>query len=125
MIWIIDSRQNCETIAAAGRKTGGCLSIMQTTTPTTLTLAGYLTETTLADALVRIVGVDRWLGGQLRVQKCRKRWDMGFRSDDAVIVVEYDGDGHYCNTLKIRADRDKDQIAAAQGWRTVRFPYWN
>lgn len=87
-------------------------------------LSGYLTELSLVDALLRIVGVDNWLGGQLRAPKCRRRWDMGFRSASGIVVVEYDGDGHYCNTLKIKGDAEKDRIAQDQGWRTVRIPYW-
>src|SRR5262249_6490442 len=30
----------------------------------------------------------------------------------------------YCNSLKIKADRAKDEAAARAGARLVRFPYW-
>jgi hypothetical protein len=39
-------------------------------------------------------------------------------------VVEYDGDEHYRHSMKIKADRTKDDIASAAGFRVVRFPYW-
>jgi len=87
-------------------------------------IQGYLTASKLADALRQVVGAGNWLGGELTLPGSRKRWDMGFRREQSVIVVEYDGDEHYCNTLKIKVDREKDALAAKQGWRTVRFPYW-
>ena len=47
-----------------------------------------------------------------------------FSHDHGTMVVEYDGDEHYCNTLKIKADIEKDQKAAEMGYRVVRIPYW-
>lgn len=84
---------------------------------------GYLTESKLAQALKQIVG-DRWGGSQLRVEGTKRRWDMWFVGDEGRVVVEFDGDEHYRNTMKIKADREKDAIAAAQGLRVIRVPYW-
>src|ERR1039457_5041809 len=41
-----------------------------------------------------------------------------------ITVVEYDGDEHYRHSLKLKADRAKDEIARKQGCKVVRFPYW-
>ncbi len=49
---------------------------------------------------------------------------MGFNEGARRVVVEYDGDEHYRNTLKIKADQEKDLLARAQGLEVVRFPYW-
>src|SRR5262245_66023943 len=84
---------------------------------------GYLTEASLTNALREIVGAD-WLGGQVRLPGVRRTWDVAFRADERIVLVEYDGPDHYCNSLKIKADRAKDEAAARAGARLVRFPYW-
>jgi hypothetical protein len=38
--------------------------------------------------------------------------------------VEYDGDEHYRNSLKVKADREKDRLAREAGMGLVRVPYW-
>src|SRR5690242_12142575 len=49
---------------------------------------------------------------------------MAYHRDGNVTVVEYDGDEHYRNSLKIKADRAKDEAARTLGYQVVRFPYW-
>ena len=49
---------------------------------------------------------------------------MSYQIDGRITVVEFDGDEHYRHTLKIKRDRDKDEIAKNQNCRVVRFPYW-
>lgn len=49
---------------------------------------------------------------------------MGFTRDGKLVVVEFDGDEHYRDTLKIKADREKDAVAAGAGMQVVRVPYW-
>lgn len=84
---------------------------------------GYLTEAKLAAALRQIVGAG-WSGVELKVAGTKRRWDMGFERDGRRVVVEYDGDEHYRNTMKIKADREKDAAAKAEGLVVVRIPYW-
>lgn len=60
----------------------------------------------------------------MRVVDGRQRWDMSLRIGGEIFVVEYDGDEHYRNSMKIKSDRAKDEAAHALGWRVVRFPYW-
>src|SRR5262245_54359863 len=84
---------------------------------------GYLIESKLAAALQRIVP-DGWLGDQVHVDGSRYRWDMSYQIDGTVSVVEYDGDEHYRHSMKIKADRAKDEIARTNGYKVVRFPYW-
>ena len=40
------------------------------------------------------------------------------------MLVEYDGDEHYRDSLKIKADIEKDQFAQKNDMRLVRMPYW-
>jgi hypothetical protein len=91
--------------------------------PRKVTIDGYLTEAKLAAGLKQIVG-DRWTGVELKVAGTRRRWDMGFEEAGRRVVVEYDGDEHYRNTLKIKIDREKDEVAKAEGLHVVRMPYW-
>jgi very-short-patch-repair endonuclease len=91
--------------------------------PRTIRIEGYLTESKLLKALQKLLP-DCCLGEQVPVTNTRQRWDMAYRIDGKVTVVEYDGDEHYRHSLKIKGDRTKDEIARSSGWRVVRFPYW-
>lgn len=86
-------------------------------------IEGYLTEEKLAKALSEVVG-SRWGGTQLRVEGTKRRWDMWFVQGAGKVVVEFDGDEHYRNTLKLKVDQEKDAIASEHGLRVVRIPYW-
>ena len=84
---------------------------------------GYLTQRKLADALQQIVG-DAWAGNEIQIPNSRRRWDMAYRDNETIVVVEYDGDEHYRNSIRIKVDCEKDAVASAAGYRTVRIPYW-
>jgi hypothetical protein len=86
-------------------------------------IESYLTESKLAVALQQLFG-GAWAGGQVSLPGSRRRFDMAFRAAGATVLVEYDGDDHYRDSLKIRADRQKDDLAAANGMRLIRIPYW-
>lgn len=88
-----------------------------------ITIEGYLTETKLATALQQIVG-DLWRGGQVLLPGSRRRWDMAFSQNGSLVLVEFDGDAHYRDSLKIKVDREKDRIAEENRMRVVRVPYW-
>jgi len=88
-----------------------------------IAIESYLTESKLAVALVQLVGA-AWVGGQLKLPGSRRRFDMAFVAAGTTVLVEYDGDEHYRDTIKIKADRQKDALAAAHGMRLVRVPYW-
>lgn len=89
----------------------------------TITIDGYLTQKKLAAALAEIVG-DDWLGSELKLPNARRRWDMAYCRKDQTTVVEYDGDAHYRDPLKIKIDAEKDAVAHSLGYRVVRIPYW-
>lgn len=84
---------------------------------------GYLTQRKLADALQQIVG-DAWAGNEVQIPNSRRRWDMAYRDNETIVVVEYDGDEHYRNSIRIKVDREKDAVASTAGHKTVRIPYW-
>ena len=90
----------------------------------TVRIDGYLVQAKLETALKEIVGDAAWRGSEVRVGTRRQRWDMVFERDGRLVAVEFDGDEHYRHTLKIKADREKDEAARVAGHRVVRFPYW-
>jgi hypothetical protein len=49
---------------------------------------------------------------------------MAFRQNRSLVLVEYDGDDHYRDSLKIKADRERDRLAQQNQMRVVRVPYW-
>jgi hypothetical protein len=87
-----------------------------------ITIEGYLTEIKLASALEQLVG-DSWAGCQVPLPGSRRKWDMAFNQDGSLVPVEYDGDSHYRDSLKIKADREKDRVAQENRMRVVRVPY--
>lgn len=90
----------------------------------TAKIEGYLTQKKLEDALMVLFGKEAFVGREYQVPGTKKRWDMVFCVDGKNIVVEYDGDRHYMNSLTIKSDHEKDNIAAQNGFSVVRIPYW-
>lgn len=88
-----------------------------------IAITGALSEESLASALQQLTG-DEWLTRTLRVPGTRKSCDMAFRASSGTIAVEFDGPDHYCNSLKVKKDREKDQLLSQHGIRCVRFPFW-
>jgi hypothetical protein len=84
---------------------------------------GYLTEVKLANALRQLMG-SQWLGSQVKLPGSPYRWDAAFQLESTHVLVEFDGDDHYCNTIKIMVDRKKDLLAFEQESKLVRIPYW-
>lgn len=86
---------------------------------------GYLVQSKLAKALEAIVGTAAWCGSEVRViSDSRRRWDMVYQSDFGKTAVEFDGDAHYRDSLKIKTDLEKDELARIGGYKVVRVPYW-
>jgi hypothetical protein len=45
-------------------------------------------------------------------------------SDNQIVVVEYDGDHHFRNSLQIKRDFEKDEPVKGLGFKVIRIPYW-
>ena len=89
-----------------------------------IVIEGYLTEAKLASAIEQMVG-ERWAGRQVALPGSRRRWDMAFfEQGGSQVLVEYDGDEHYRDSIKIKADREKNELAKNQGCALIRIPYW-
>jgi len=49
---------------------------------------------------------------------------MAYQIQGHTTVVEFDGDQHYWDSLKIKVDSEKDAVARSLGYSVVRVPYW-
>lgn len=86
-------------------------------------IKGYLDEVKLATALHKIFSSD-WRETQFTFGKTRHKWDVAVEINGQKTLVEYDGDAHYRDPLKIKRDRAKDRLALDAGFAVVRIPYW-
>jgi len=59
-------------------------------------------------------------GGSKRV----RTWDYLFNVDKQPTVIEFDGNDHYMDALKIKRDQEKVEQAQEKGVRVVRWPFW-
>ena len=41
-----------------------------------------------------------------------------------MLIIEFDGDSHYCKTQRIKSDVEKDEDYTLLGYRVVRIPYF-
>jgi hypothetical protein len=88
-----------------------------------ININGCLTQEKLEIAIKYIVQKG-WKGREIIIPGTQKRWDMAFERNGQTIIVEYDGDEHYRNSLAIKSDREKDLIVKELGFSIVRIPYW-
>ena len=89
-----------------------------------ITIEGYLLQGKLEATLKQMVGEECWRGRELRLPDSRRRWDMAYEIQGHTTVVEFDGDQHYWDSLKIKVDTEKDSVARSLGYSVVRIPYW-
>lgn len=90
----------------------------------TVQIESYLVQNKLSTALKSIVGDAAWVGTEVRVPGSLRRWDMVYQSGKQQVIVEFDGEAHYRNSLTIKADVEKDEVAKSLGHRVVRIPFW-
>ena len=103
----------------------GCMDVNGLSDRIQVRIEGYLVQAKLEDALAAIVGAVAWRGKEIQVASGRRhRWDMVYEGAMGNVAVEFDGDEHYRHTLKIKIDREKDDLARIGGYRVVRIPYW-
>ena len=93
----------------------------------TVKYEGYLTQQKLS-AVLREALKDKYtsfIEEQKVAGKPRCRWDMYMTFPDGrEIAVEFDGDQHYRDTLVMKLDLEKENLADEAGIEVVRIPYW-
>jgi len=60
----------------------------------------------------------------VQLRGSRYKWDAAYKVGRKLVLVDYDGDEHYRNALRLKYDALKDREAKAGGHKVVRFPYW-
>lgn len=93
----------------------------------TVKYEGYLTQQKLS-AVLREALKDKYtsfIEEQKVAGKPRCRWDMYMMFHDGrEIAVEFDGDQHYRDTLVMKLDLEKEDLADEARIEVVRIPYW-
>ena len=93
----------------------------------TVKYEGYLTQQKLASLLKEALKdkYTSFIEEQKVAGKPRCRWDMYITFPDGrEIAVEFDGDQHYRDTLVMKLDLEKEDLADEAGIEVVRIPYW-
>ena len=93
----------------------------------TVKYEGYLTQQKLASLLKEALKdkYTSFIEEQKVTGKPRCRWDMYMMFHDGrEIAVEFDGDQHYRDTLVMKLDLEKEDLADEAGIEVVRIPYW-
>ena len=93
----------------------------------TVKYEGYLTQQKLASLLKEALKdkYTSFIEEQKVAGKPRCRWDIYMTFPDGrEIAVEFDGDQHYRDTLVMKLDLEKEDLADEAGIEVVRIPYW-
>ena len=93
----------------------------------TVKYEGYLTQQKLASLLKEALKdkYTSFIEEQKVVGNPRCRWDIYMTFPDGrEIAVEFDGDQHYRDTLVMKLDLEKEDLADEAGIEVVRIPYW-
>ena len=93
----------------------------------TVKYEGYLTQQKLASLLKEALKdkYTSFIEEQKVVGKPRCRWDMYMTFPNGrEIAVEFDGDQHYRDTLVMKLDLEKEDLADEAGIEVIRIPYW-
>ena len=82
----------------------------------------YLTESTLNDILEKIFNLKFIHDKTVPKSNIKNRPD--YRSDELMLIVEFDGYLHFSNAKTILADILKDETYSKMGYKIIRIPYF-
>ncbi|ADN08227.1 RAP domain-containing protein [Sulfurimonas autotrophica] len=86
-------------------------------------MSNYLTEKSLGKYLKQIFPKHEFIRDRVVPNSdIQKRPD--YRNDDLMLIIEFDGYGHYSNPDNILTDGFKDDIYKDMGYDIVRIPYF-
>lgn len=57
-------------------------------------------------------------------ESSNKRRRPDYRFEERKLIVEFDGDSHYCQAKRIITDKEKDHDYSSIGYKVVRIPYF-
>jgi hypothetical protein len=87
-------------------------------------LPEYLTEANLGIILNELFPDNDFIHDKAVPNSKNKRLRPDFRSDEMKIILEFDGDSHYCKAQRIKTDVFKDDDYKSLGYKVFRIPYF-
>lgn len=84
----------------------------------------YLTESNLGEILKDVVPELEFIHDKAVPEAKNKRRRPDYRCESEKLIIEFDGDTHYCKANRILTDAEKDEDYSALGYRIVRIPYF-
>jgi hypothetical protein len=83
----------------------------------------YLNEEFLGEVLTKIFPSVEFIHDKT-VPNSGTRRRPDYRSDELMLIVEFDGDRHYKEVSKIKSEKEKDVVYQSIGYKIVRIPYF-
>lgn len=84
----------------------------------------YLTESNLGLILNELFPNNDFIHDKAVPDSTNKRLRPDYRSDEMKIILEFDGDSHYCKAQRIKTDIFKDKDYISLGYTVFRIPYF-
>ncbi|UCZ76777.1 endonuclease domain-containing protein [Dickeya zeae] len=87
-------------------------------------MENYLTERNLGEILKKISPHLDFVHNKSVPNSKNRRHRPDYRCDSAKLIIEFDGDTHYCKAQRIITDMEKDEDYRLLGYRIFRIPYF-
>ena len=84
----------------------------------------YLTEKNLGLILNELFPENDFIHDKSVAKSKNKRRRPDYRSEERMLIIEFDGDSHYCKSQRIKADIEKDKDYSSLGYKIFRIPYF-
>jgi len=84
---------------------------------------GYLTEEKLGDFLKLVFPKGEWVYNKI-IPSSGSKLRPDYRNDHYMVVVEYDGPGHYTNVSTTYRDLDIADVCSNNGYEFITVPYF-
>ncbi|WP_051786157.1 PDDEXK family nuclease [Endozoicomonas numazuensis] len=84
----------------------------------------YLTEKRLGEIFSKLLPEEEIIHDKSVPNSKNKRRRPDYRFVSKKLIVEFDGDSHYCKAKRIIDDKEKDNDYIRLGYQVVRIPYF-
>ncbi|QDX97008.1 hypothetical protein EGD00_07760 [Pectobacterium carotovorum subsp. carotovorum] len=84
----------------------------------------YLTEKNLGDLLKEVFPELEFYHDSVVPGANNRRRRPDYRCDSEMLIIEFDGDAHYCKAQRIIIDKEKDSDYTNLGYTIFRIPYF-
>ena len=84
----------------------------------------YLTEKRMGEIFENLLPNEAIIHDKAVPNSTNKRRRPDYRFEERKLIVEFDGDSHYCQAKRIITDQEKDKDYSSIGYKVVRIPYF-